>query len=139
MSPAVTSLTYGTASNVNSPEPVIVGIVCQTGGGFIIVIVTVLDNMLEVYAAAVKVDTSNIPVQDQDGGTVTNEIKASKLEGSLQLNFDNDDQQFGLRTKVAGGYQAHSTFKQPQDQSMDTTKKESCHFYIISNYIKVGL
>ncbi len=84
---------------------------------------SLLDNMMELKGALVKVDTCNIPVQDQDAGTVTNEITFPKIEGSFQFGMDNDDNLFGVRTKVAGGFQKFSTFKQPQDQAMDTTKK----------------
>lgn len=95
------------------------------------------DNLLEAKLAAIKVDTINIPVQNQDGGDVTNEIMAPKVEGSLQLNLDNEDQQFGLRTKIAGGFQSYETFKEPQDQHIDSVAKEDWTLGIKS-YVLAG-
>lgn len=94
------------------------------------------DNILEAKVAAVKVDTQTIIIRYQSAGkTYVNEVKAPKVEGSVQFSKDFSEL-FGLKAKVAGGYQTYLSFQYPDVNLEDPVKDD--YSFDITSYLAAG-
>jgi hypothetical protein len=79
------------------------------------------DNIVEAKVAVAKVDTQTILIQNLLVRDYVNEVKAPKVEGSVQFNKDFSEL-FGLKAKAAGGFQTYKTFQYPDLSIIEPAK-----------------
>ena len=93
------------------------------------------DNIVEAKIAAIKVDTQTILIKHQLVKKYVNEVKAPKVEGSVQFNKDFSEL-FGLKAKAAGGFQKYTTFQYPDVSIIDPVKGDFS--FDINSYLVAG-
>lgn len=99
------------------------------------------DNIVEAKIAVVKADTQTIIIRNLEVRKYVNEVKAPKVEGSVQFNKDFSEL-FGLRAKAAGGFQNYLTFQYPdlaiKEASKDTFSAE-INSYLIGGELSLRI